>query len=938
MGGDIMALVGWWPLDGNTNDYSVNNNTGVNNNVTFVNGKIGQAGSFNGTATSFVGLPASNSFKPQLPISISLWYKPNILNVEQMLFQNDDYNCSGWASPSSGSNLYHGIAIIIGSSNSISASYGNGGSCASSSRRSAGSASGVINNTNFWYHITVVIKGPTNFEIYLNGTSLPLTYSGTGNSLTYSSSNGRIGGASNGGLPSNSLINDIRLYDHILSQKEINELAKAKVLHYVFNKDESIVYDGSGYKRDGNKVNSPTFVEGRLGSGSYRFADISKYIQSPYGLGINPFINGYTFSMWIKITSTQDQMFFHTPNGSSQRFYIAVYLGKWDMGIQGVPWGTGVTTAVNNQWSHIVVTMSGGFAKMYVNGIYSFQKTYTSYTFPDNLRIGSRSDYITSDSLDDVRIYATALSDADILDLYQTRAKIDNQGNLYANEFVEDYEITNNITLLSQYDKETNRVTHSSFLARSGALLEKFDNYARVLAQNQFSFISQTLSLTAGKKYYIAGSLKTTSSLVRLISFNGQSDTTAIPQKLGEYTLVSNYITCQNSITNNIYINQFRDNRSSGFDYFFVRDTVFIEVTDIFGAGSEPTKEQLDAWYRDYSQSRTKSNGQIITSEFNEVGIDTTAFESKNLLSLEYIDSNLSSTNHSIVEDGRYINFPTFPNVQRINLAGLARENTQYTLTMNIETDQTLVVQLSHTDGTFVQVVKQSGIFTFTSSAGKTVSFLRFFYASTSPTYMKIYENGTQLEEGSLATDYVPYKKLTYREIFVTNNEYIRFGTTETFNGITKTLQSDDSWILNGTATSTSERPLSEFFGTTGSYYFNGMGSNDNNSSTRIIIWNNNSITLFQQISNGESAIKAFDQSTQNNLRIWYNVLSGNTITNMLIKPVAINLTTTFSIVPTQAQMDLLYAQYRQLKTEEQALRIFKNKIHIQGSLNEGGQ
>jgi hypothetical protein len=46
--GDIMALIGWWPLDGNTEDYTVNQNHGVNSNVTWVNGKIGQAGNFNG--------------------------------------------------------------------------------------------------------------------------------------------------------------------------------------------------------------------------------------------------------------------------------------------------------------------------------------------------------------------------------------------------------------------------------------------------------------------------------------------------------------------------------------------------------------------------------------------------------------------------------------------------------------------------------------------------------------------------------------------------------------------------------------------------------------------------------------------------------------------------------------------------------------------------
>jgi hypothetical protein len=643
-----MALVGWWPLDGNTDDYSVNNNTGVNNNVTFVNGKIGQAGSFNGTASSFVNLPANNNFKPQLPISISLWYKPNVLNVEQMLFQNDGYNCSGWASPSSGSNLYHGIVVIISSSNAILASYGNGGSCGSSSRRTAVSANGIINSTNLWYHITVIIKGPTNFEIYVNGMSLSLTYSGTGGNLTYSSSNGRINGAINGGLPSNSLINDVRLYDYVLSQKEINELAKAKVLHYTFNKDESITYDTSGLKRDISKVGTPVWNStGRLGSGSYTFSSGNRLQRT--GLAFPVSSDRLTLAAWVYPTGTHtnDRGIVIQENGN---YYLTVTPTQqvsvywYDTSVPG--YHTTTETLPLNTWSHIATVWNGTQNLIYINGV--LVKTTATNTpgrasFPNPVTVGgenNNSRYFVG-SIDDTRIYATALTTADILDMYQTRSKIDNNGNLYANEFVEDYEVASGITL-------------------------------------------------------------------------------------------------------------------------------------------------------------------------------------------------------------------------------------------------------------------------------------------------------TQLFENS--------------------NEYVRFGTTATVNGITRTLQSDDSWILSGTATATSEAPLSNFFGTTGLYYFNGMGTNDSNVGTRIIVWFNNSITSFQIFSNGESVLKQFDQPTQNNLRIWYNVLNGNTVNNMRIRPLAVNTTTVFGAgnEPSKEQLDAWYRDYSQSRTKSngqiitnefsevdspsQEMKIFKDKIQIQGSLNEGGQ
>jgi hypothetical protein len=87
-------------------------------------------------------------------------------------------------------------------------------------------------------------------------------------------------------------------------------------------------------------------------------------------------------------------------------------------------------------------------SSIYKNGILQSEITLTGLSnylidaSANNFQTGGSFSLGTRGMLiDDTRIYSTALSASDILDLYQTRAKIDNAGNLYANEFVEDYEI-----------------------------------------------------------------------------------------------------------------------------------------------------------------------------------------------------------------------------------------------------------------------------------------------------------------------------------------------------------------------------------------------------------------------------------------------------------------------------------------------------------------
>ena len=77
--------------------------------------------------------------------------------------------------------------------------------------------------------------------------------------------------------------------------------------------------------------------------------------------------------------------------------------------------------------------------KLYINGVLNNTKTYGSNgnclfknIYLGNSMFNTHPDSETDDaSMSDFRLYATALSEEDIKELYQTRASVDNDKNFY---------------------------------------------------------------------------------------------------------------------------------------------------------------------------------------------------------------------------------------------------------------------------------------------------------------------------------------------------------------------------------------------------------------------------------------------------------------------------------------------------------------------------
>ena len=181
------------------NDYSGQANHGTNNGANYgTTGIIGTALEFDGTDYVDVG---NNAVLTPSDISISAWIKASTLDTYNGIITNKpDAN--------------HGINLQIGTSR-IAALVGDG------------SAYTYVNTTwapdvDIWYHIVITHNSSDNNNIlYVNGNNeneatRALAYSTPVNTI--------IGRFYTGSLPFNGLIDEIRIYNRVLSSDEVTDL------------------------------------------------------------------------------------------------------------------------------------------------------------------------------------------------------------------------------------------------------------------------------------------------------------------------------------------------------------------------------------------------------------------------------------------------------------------------------------------------------------------------------------------------------------------------------------------------------------------------------------------------------------------------------------------------------------------------------------------
>ena len=138
------GAVGIWGLDGDVQDSSGNSNNGANHGISFVGGKVGQAGSFSGS-NSYVTVSGSSSLKSSV-FTYSAWINPSAVTGNNRTIL--------------GNGVYGSPRITIRPDGSLALLKTN----VLEIGRSASSIS-----ANVWTHIAVTYDGSGNYAFYING-------------------------------------------------------------------------------------------------------------------------------------------------------------------------------------------------------------------------------------------------------------------------------------------------------------------------------------------------------------------------------------------------------------------------------------------------------------------------------------------------------------------------------------------------------------------------------------------------------------------------------------------------------------------------------------------------------------------------------------------------------------------------------------------------
>ncbi|MBK6390313.1 MAG: T9SS type A sorting domain-containing protein [Saprospiraceae bacterium] len=434
-----------YTFNGSGLDSSINMNHAQLSNVKATTDRFGygyQAYEFNGTSSS---MTAPNTSALNAPYStISFWVKVKALplNGESFLISN-----GGWQQRLKISLPGHGKPVFTTNN--------------SSGISDMDAGEGNVLPIGVWTHVVMTHDG-TNDKIFFNGIK-KAEKAVTGTLQSTMSPLGIGFDPIDKGSYFNGSLDEIQIYNHALSEAEINTLYLAQ------SKFPGVVSDlVADFKLDGNGKDDSQFgnhAVGNISSASNRFnlgAHAARFEGSDSLMASNSVAyqsDNTTVSFWVKVKElpAQGEVFLLSHGGWQERWKISLpghgkpvfttnsVGGIKDMDTDSVPLPL-------NAWRHVAVVHDGATNKIFINGALKNSIVATGALNKTDRPLGIGFNPIDGGGnfigdLDDLQIYNRALSGAEIDSLYGAQ----NQAPAATGPLVAYYPFSNNANDITPY-------------------------------------------------------------------------------------------------------------------------------------------------------------------------------------------------------------------------------------------------------------------------------------------------------------------------------------------------------------------------------------------------------------------------------------------------------------------------------------------------------
>lgn len=286
---------------------------------------------------------------------------------------------------------------------------------------------------NTWYHLAIVYSA-SKTQLYVDGAFYGESTSSKGYNFNMSMEV-HIGSRYSNANWFGGNIADFRIYNEALSAYEIKVIARGLLLHYTRPNDVLAVgekiQDSSGFNR--NSILYTSNWSRAYTSRARYYYRWSTSTGGGYTSATSPSSNTKTICFWLNTPKTNSTVFF------------ADYKSKLAFGFNGsgyiIPscdslsvamFGSSAIPAETDTYIVIRKNDAGTDVDLFINGVKQTTRSSNNYWThsTDTLMIGKRStgSPMANAYFSDFRMYATRLSDEDIMDLYKTQLKQLNSG------------------------------------------------------------------------------------------------------------------------------------------------------------------------------------------------------------------------------------------------------------------------------------------------------------------------------------------------------------------------------------------------------------------------------------------------------------------------------------------------------------------------------